>query len=163
MGIISYDDWHRTDKGGFWTTRMFWDCDCATDYIRPKTERVCPECGAVEGDGYADSRVEEVLKAGLAERPGYTLYGEDRSKPAFRNRVEITTEPLTDEAISFVITDGLGSMVTVYLFMRDDTLNLIAHRHYFDEEGNFIGTGPVVDEATLLTIEERVGVHGWEA
>jgi len=68
--VVTYDDWHGSPDlpdGGFWTTRLFWDCECTEDYIHDKDVlSICPECRVRLQDGYPDSRVTEVLKAGLA-------------------------------------------------------------------------------------------------
>ena len=67
--VITYDDWHACsghDGGGFWTTHLFWDCECEKNYIRPKSLLGCSICGAFEEDGQPDSRVTEVLEAGRA-------------------------------------------------------------------------------------------------
>lgn len=67
--VITYDDWHACpsyEGGGFWTTRLFWDCECEKNYIRPKKLNGCSICGAFEEDGQPDSRTYEVLEAGLA-------------------------------------------------------------------------------------------------
>ena len=66
--VITYDDWHSCsghDGGGFWTTRLFWDCECEKDYINSKVLPFCPWC-AVEADEQPDSRVTEVLEARMA-------------------------------------------------------------------------------------------------
>jgi hypothetical protein len=48
-------------------TEEFWDCECATDYIHPKTASKCSKCGAVRED-QPDSRVNEVEVAGLTAK-----------------------------------------------------------------------------------------------
>ena len=42
-----------------------WDCECETNYIRPKCVLVCPRCGAVS-DECSDSRINEVFAALMA-------------------------------------------------------------------------------------------------
>lgn len=42
------------------TTGLFWDCNCYSNYIHPKTEPVCDKCGAREED-QPDSILEEVI------------------------------------------------------------------------------------------------------
>jgi hypothetical protein len=42
------------------TTQYFWDCECEKDYIRHKTEKNCPLCGAIREE-QPDSIVKEVL------------------------------------------------------------------------------------------------------
>ena len=42
------------------TTEHFWDCNCVSDYIHPKTERTCSKCGAVHED-QPDSHIEEAI------------------------------------------------------------------------------------------------------
>lgn len=44
----------------FDTTQRFWDCECETDYIRPKSQYRCNICGYTEEE-MPDSRVTEVL------------------------------------------------------------------------------------------------------
>ena len=47
--------------GGAWLTTDYWDCDCAENYIHPKTEMACKVCGGVEPeDAMPDSHVAEV-------------------------------------------------------------------------------------------------------
>lgn len=45
------------------TNPDFWDCECETDYIHPKSQEKCKLCGAFAED-QPDSRQEEVLKYG---------------------------------------------------------------------------------------------------
>lgn len=47
------------------TTTEYWDCDCIRDYIHSKSEKKCKLCGAECSEDYPDSRVNEVLAAGL--------------------------------------------------------------------------------------------------
>jgi len=42
-------------------SKNFWDCECDENFIHPKNQNTCPECGAVQED-QPDSRVDEVLK-----------------------------------------------------------------------------------------------------
>jgi hypothetical protein len=44
----------------FYTTPLFWDCECMEDYIHPASESRCLRCGAAR-DESPDSRVREVL------------------------------------------------------------------------------------------------------
>ena len=69
---VTYDDWHScsgydNEGGGFWTTQLFWDCECVINFIHPKATLSCDKCGAVEEDGQPDSRVTEVIGAGIAK------------------------------------------------------------------------------------------------
>ena len=49
----------------FPTTEYFRDCECETNYIRPKCVPVCPRCGAVS-DECSESRINEVFAALMA-------------------------------------------------------------------------------------------------
>ena len=42
------------------TTCLFWDCECAEDYIHPASENQCPVCESKRED-QPPSRVEEVI------------------------------------------------------------------------------------------------------
>ena len=58
----------NTDSGGTWLTEAYWDCECEKDYIHPKTEKSCGDCGMDElEDGMPDSHVHEVAK--YVDRP----------------------------------------------------------------------------------------------
>lgn len=46
------------------TTEEYWDCECATNFIHPKTVAECLRCGA-QRDDQPDSRVSEVIAHGL--------------------------------------------------------------------------------------------------
>ena len=52
---------HDPDKGGFFTTFLFWDCECEEDYIHPLWDEVCPACGSRREDA-PDSRINEVIR-----------------------------------------------------------------------------------------------------
>jgi ABC-type microcin C transport system duplicated ATPase subunit YejF len=45
-------------------TSEYWDCECEESYIHPRIQKVCVFCGVYASD-QPDSRVDEVLKAGL--------------------------------------------------------------------------------------------------
>ena len=49
----------------FITTRLFWDCECREDRIRPGSDAACAACGALRAE-QPDSRINEVQKL----RPG---------------------------------------------------------------------------------------------
>ncbi len=50
------------DKGQvFYTTPLFWDCDCEMDYIHPASEPQCYVCQAWR-DEQPNARVNEVLR-----------------------------------------------------------------------------------------------------
>ena len=61
-------EFHNDMLGGFFTTPLFWDCECDCDYIHPSSEFQCFSCGAVQEES-PDSRVNEVF-----------LYADDLSK-----------------------------------------------------------------------------------
>ncbi len=44
----------------FYTTPLFWDCECMEDYIHPASETQCLRCGVKREDA-PDSRLREVL------------------------------------------------------------------------------------------------------
>jgi hypothetical protein len=46
------------------TTVSFWDCECDENYIRPKTQASCKECGRRRDDENSpDSRIDEIYNA----------------------------------------------------------------------------------------------------
>ena len=47
----------------FATTSLYFDCDCAKDFIHPSGD-TCPNCGYTTDDG-PDSRINEVIGEGL--------------------------------------------------------------------------------------------------
>ena len=52
---------HDPVHGGFYTTSLFWDCECEEDYIHPLWDDVCPACGSGRDDA-PDSRINEVIR-----------------------------------------------------------------------------------------------------
>jgi len=52
---------HDSKNGGFFTTSLFWDCECEEDYIHPLWDESCPACG-VSRDEAPDSRLNEVVR-----------------------------------------------------------------------------------------------------
>ncbi len=46
--------------GGFFTTSLFWDCQCEDEYIHPYSQVECPVCGA-RREQAPDSHVDEVI------------------------------------------------------------------------------------------------------
>ena len=54
------------------TDPNFWDCECPSDYIKPKSQKTCTKCGTKSGD-QPDSRVNEIaaqLKQAKKPVPG---------------------------------------------------------------------------------------------
>ena len=52
------------------TTEDYWDCECVgipQEYIHPKSQLLCTECGQLQED-MPDSRVEEVELAKISDR-----------------------------------------------------------------------------------------------
>lgn len=43
------------------TNQSYWDCECKENYIHPKTQAMCPYCGAW-ADDQPDSINEEIRK-----------------------------------------------------------------------------------------------------
>ena len=59
---------HNLGRDVFFTTPLFWDCECEYDYVHPCTEQLCPVC-KTERDSGPDSRVDEVFRSkGLDKR-----------------------------------------------------------------------------------------------
>ena len=54
------ENYSLKDVNQFSTTEHFWDCECETNYIHPKSVSICPRCGAVS-DERPDSRTNEVF------------------------------------------------------------------------------------------------------
>ncbi len=52
---------HDSKNGGFFTTSLFWDCECEERFIHDFTTRECPACG-VRSEDAPDARVDEVLR-----------------------------------------------------------------------------------------------------
>ena len=44
----------------FYTTPLFWDCECEENYIHSCTEETCPACGTTREEA-PDARVNEVI------------------------------------------------------------------------------------------------------
>lgn len=51
---------HNIGRDTFFTTPLFWDCECEEGYIRACLEEDCPLCGVTREDS-PDARVDEVL------------------------------------------------------------------------------------------------------
>ncbi len=51
---------HNIGRDTFYTTSLFWDCECEYDYILPAFLDECPMCNSRRED-QPDARVEEVL------------------------------------------------------------------------------------------------------
>ena len=47
--------------GMFYTTPLFWDCNCEEEYIHPATQEVCLACNTHREDG-PDARVDEIFR-----------------------------------------------------------------------------------------------------
>ena len=52
---------HDPANGGFYTTSLFWDCECEERYIHPFHLRECPACGVWREDA-PDARLMEVIR-----------------------------------------------------------------------------------------------------
>ena len=69
FGVDETEYWDENyilkDVNRFPTTEYFRDCECETNYIRPKCVLVCPRCGAVS-DECSNSRINEVFAALMA-------------------------------------------------------------------------------------------------
>lgn len=44
------------------TTDNYWDCECKSHYIHPKTTLICPRCGA-DQEEMPDARINELFQA----------------------------------------------------------------------------------------------------
>ena len=51
---------YNIGRDTFYTTSLFWDCECEDDYIRPAFRNECPLCGSSRED-QPDARVDEIL------------------------------------------------------------------------------------------------------
>lgn len=51
---------HNIGRDTFFTTPLFWDCECEEGYIRTCLEEDCPLCGVIR-EASPDARVDEVL------------------------------------------------------------------------------------------------------
>ena len=51
---------HNIGRDKFYTTPLFWDCECERDYIHACLEEACFVCKATQEES-PDARVEEVL------------------------------------------------------------------------------------------------------
>jgi len=54
---------HDPQNGGFFTTALFWECECEEDYLHTFTQPECPACEA-KRDESPDARLAEVLRCG---------------------------------------------------------------------------------------------------
>ena len=52
---------HDPQNGGFYTTSLFWDCECEEQYIHPFHEQECLACGTRHEDA-PDARLIEVIR-----------------------------------------------------------------------------------------------------
>lgn len=64
LGVNQKDIMEVLEGKGILTTENYWDCNCLKNFIHPKSQKMCYECGAVE-EGQPDSRVSEVLMFGF--------------------------------------------------------------------------------------------------
>ncbi len=60
-------------KETFFTTPLFWDCECRDNFIHASLEDFCPRCGA-RRETQPDSRVTEVVsQLGFGTLAAYTM------------------------------------------------------------------------------------------
>ena len=52
---------HLANMFGNLTTTLFWDCECRDNYIHPKDELACKECGC-KAEDMPDSMLREVIR-----------------------------------------------------------------------------------------------------
>lgn len=52
---------HNIGRDVFYTTPLFWDCECESDYIHPASQDECLLCGARRED-QPNARVDEVFR-----------------------------------------------------------------------------------------------------
>jgi hypothetical protein len=52
---------HADPKGPFYTTLLFWDCECEEQYIHPVTQDVCFACNSHREES-PDAHVNEVFR-----------------------------------------------------------------------------------------------------
>ena len=51
---------HNSGRDIFYTTPLFWDCECEEDYIRAFLDEDCPVCKVTQAES-PNARVDEVL------------------------------------------------------------------------------------------------------
>ena len=59
--IVALVEQHNLGRDIFFTTPLFWDCECEREYIHSCTEQVCLVCKAEHEDA-PDALVDEVFK-----------------------------------------------------------------------------------------------------
>lgn len=64
LGVSKEKRMKILEEQGIVTTEKYWDCDCFKNFIHPKSQKMCYECGA-HAEDQPDSRVSEVLAAGF--------------------------------------------------------------------------------------------------
>ena len=52
---------HDLGRDTFYTTPLFWDCECEDDFIHSVSENDCLRCGS-QREHQPDARVDEVLR-----------------------------------------------------------------------------------------------------
>ena len=78
LGISEKNIIEVLEGRGVLTTEKYWDCNCLKDFIHPKSQKMCYECGAV-AEEQPDSRVSEVM---IAE---FSLEDKDNSEKVAEN------------------------------------------------------------------------------
>jgi len=86
---------HDPANGGFYTTALFWDCECEDDYIHPLHRRECCACGVQQEDA-PDARLLEVIRHAHA-------FGLDQSL------VEIAAEQAEKDVELIPFTEATGT------------------------------------------------------
>jgi|GEM_PF-6387705 hypothetical protein len=69
LGVSKNERVKILNDQGILTTDKYWDCECLTNFIHPKSQKTCFKC-CTKADEQPDSRVSEVLAAGFLLRDG---------------------------------------------------------------------------------------------
>jgi len=59
-GFTNLLEKHEDKGGAFYTTPLFWDCDCEENYIHPASEAVCFACNT-RRENACDARMSEIF------------------------------------------------------------------------------------------------------
>lgn len=80
---------HDLGRDTFYTTPLFWDCECEDDFIHSVSENDCLHCGS-QREHQPDARVDEVLRYAT----GLPLDFADRGKPGGAVRPRTDRHPI---------------------------------------------------------------------
>lgn len=64
LGVSKEERMKIISDQGILTTPEYWDCECLTNFIHPKSQKTCFKC-CTRADEQPDSRISEVLAEGF--------------------------------------------------------------------------------------------------